>query len=192
MFPKIIILVFIFIIEYNLINAEPPSFYNLTDHIEEFRDEDFESNIFNSKRITFMEFYASWCSYSQSFKPHWKMFAAETLGWHKLLLRVGAMDCFYRGKVMNTVCEKMNITSFPIFKLYHAKTQRFEGINKESEKSRSEQFMRATIDFIEHQRHPPREWPNLSPYKYEFYNLRVCNVYSYKFQLRFKFDFRIR
>jgi hypothetical protein len=24
--------------------------------------------------------------------------------------------------------------------------------------------MRATIDFIEHQRHPPREWPNLKPY----------------------------
>jgi hypothetical protein len=27
--------------------------------------------------------------------------------------------------------------------------------------------MRATIDFIEHQRHPPREWPDLKPFIFD-------------------------
>jgi hypothetical protein len=163
MFVKII-LVFI-CIKFNLSYAE--YFYNLTDHIEEFSDDNFESKILNSKKITWIEFYATWCGWSQAFKPHWKEFASETLGWHKNVLRVGAMNCFYKETIINRVCHKMNLSVYPVFKLYHAKTHRLEGIDKESEESRSEQFMKATIDFIEHQRHPPREWPSLYPYTYE-------------------------
>ena len=49
--------------------------------------------------------------------------------------------------------------------LYHAKTQNISGfLIHEGVELRAEKFMKTIIDFIEKQRHPPLEWPTLSPY----------------------------
>jgi hypothetical protein len=63
------------------------------------------------------------------------------------------------------VCKKNGIKEYPVFKLYHAKTHNITGFPIiDGVELRAEQFMRTMIDFIEKQRHPPREWPYLSPY----------------------------
>jgi hypothetical protein len=117
MFIKIVL--FSLFIKLNFINGIPPPFYNLTDHIETFYDEDFEKKVFDSNRVTFMEFYATWCGYSIYFKPHWRDFANETIGWHKHVLRIGAMDCFHIQYHQGRICQELNITIYPTLKLYH-------------------------------------------------------------------------
>ena len=63
------------------------------------------------------------------------------------------------------VCKKNGIKEYPVFMLYHAKTQNISGfLIHEGVELRAEKFMKTIIDFIEKQRHPPLEWPTLSPY----------------------------
>ena len=153
----------IIIISFIFVRAEYPQFYDFkNDSIEEYSEDQFLSNVINSNKASIIEFYANWCGYSQMFIPHWKNFANETKLWQKVVLRVGALDCF-RNKT-NDICWRNNAHEFPQFLLYHAKTTNIKGLRRETEDSRSEQFMKTTIDFLEKQRHPPREWPYLFPY----------------------------
>jgi hypothetical protein len=131
------------------------------DHIEVFEAETFRSNVLNSNKATIMEFYADWCSYSKRFIPHWKNFANETILWQKNVVRIAALNCAELG---NEICWRNGVYEYPQFKLYHARTTNVIGLRKLDEKARSETFMRTTIDFLEKQRHPPREWPRLYQY----------------------------
>lgn len=117
-------------------------------------------------KLTFVSIlvYANWCSYSKSFIPHWKQFSNDTRLWQKRVLRVAAIDCAF--DINDKICWENNILEFPQFRFYHARTENKIGVRKEDENSRSEKFMRATIDFIEKQRHPPRDWPRLTSYMY--------------------------
>ena len=153
----------IFLTLVKFINSKDPQFYEFELHnIEEYDDEMFSRNILNSNRATFVEFYAHWCGSSKNFKQKWKQFANETKGWHKHVLRVAAIDC--ERNITNLICDLNEINDYPQFKLYFARTTNIRGTGKEGEKSKIENFMRSTIDFLEKQRHPPREWPTLFPY----------------------------
>ena len=131
------------------------------DHIEVYDVEGFKKNVLNSDKATIIEFYANWCGYSKNFIPHWKNFANETKLWHKNVIRVAAMDCY---DVDNEICWSNAVLMYPMFMLYHARTRSILGVRKETLDSRSEQFMKTTIHFLENQRHPPTAWPKLLPY----------------------------
>ena len=79
---------------------------------------------------------------------------------------MSVVDCSLTS--VNKICAENNVKNYPEFVFYHAWQQNSIGIKKESVKSSNEQFMRATIDFIELQRHWPTNWPVLSPYTYKF------------------------
>ena len=156
---------FIFLI-FTLSSAKKEQFYNFSvDHIEEYKIQEFKSNVLNSNRITLIKFYADWCGSSKKFRPHWRQFANDTKLWQKRVLRVAALDCVFEDDWVNEICDANDVNDYPQFRLYSIRTKNIIGLKKESEKSRSEEFMRAAIDFIERQRHPPKDWPKLAPYR---------------------------
>ena len=145
------------------VKGEYISFYEFArDGIEEFNSTQFKQYVLNSNRATIIEFYANWCNSSRSFINHWKEFANETRLWHRNVLRVASMDC---GDNKNEICLVNDVRQYPQFRLYPAKGKNLMGLKKiESVESRSEQFMKTAVDFLEKQRHSPRHWPKLSPY----------------------------
>jgi thiol-disulfide isomerase/thioredoxin len=154
------------ILIFTLATAKKEQFYKFNvDNIEEYKIEEFKNNVLNSNRVTIIEFYADWCGSSKKFRPFWREFANDTKLWHNRVLRVAALDCVFEDEWVNEICDANDVNDYPQFKFYSIRTKNIIGLKKESEKSRSEDFMKAAIDFIEKQRHPPKEWPKLSPYK---------------------------
>ena len=139
------------------------TFYDNNSLIEEHNSTTFKKYVVNSNRITIMEYYAKWCVISQWFQVVWNDFANQTQHW-KSVLRIAGMDCDNTYNELE-VCKKNGVAEYPNFKLYHARQHNFVGATiVDGVELRSEQFMKTVIDFIEKQRHPPREWPTLYPY----------------------------
>lgn len=114
---KVLLFNFLFISVFciQITNQKPPQFYEYAiDNIEDLSDDQFKENVLNSYKVTYLEFYANWCSFSRKFIPRWKQFANETKLWHKKVLRVAAIDCYYRSP--NEICAINNITEAPQMK----------------------------------------------------------------------------
>ena len=133
------------------------------DHIEIIFGENFTEIIYNSDRLTVMEFYAHWCAFSKRFIPHWKNFASESLLWQNQVLRVAAIDCADARNMK--ICDENDVLEYPVFRWFQPHVQKIRGIDAENEKSRSEEFMRTAITFLEGFKHPTESWPYLEPYE---------------------------
>ena len=162
------VLTVICLFNFQYILTKPPQFYDFKqDHIEEYDTEDFKKNVLNSNKATLVEFYAHWCGSSKKFRSKMRAIANETQTWEKNVLRVVAVDCYRNASGDHEICDENGVIEYPVFKLYHARATKVIGfLMKSDEHSKLETFMKEAIDFIEQQRHRPREWPNLYPYMY--------------------------
>ena len=151
----------------SLSNGKNPQFYKAnTKLIEDYTIQEFKDNVLNSNRVTIIEYYADWCGFCKNFRQHWHHFANETQLWRKRVLRVAALDCVFEDEWVNEICDGNDVDEYPQFRLYPARETNIKGLKAESEKSRTEDFMKTVINYIEIQRHPPKEWPKLQEFKY--------------------------
>ena len=161
------IIIFLMIQFVSIISAEEIfKFYETEiDNIEIMTKENLITHLFNSDRLTALECYANWCGFSRMFIPQWKYFANETLLWHKRVLRVAAIDCALDEN--KGICFfKYDVKAYPDFRWFNAKLDSSGVvITAENETSKSEDFMRTTINLIESHKNPPEAWPYLESYE---------------------------
>jgi hypothetical protein len=141
--------------------------------------EEFYKIILNSNKISIVQFYSSsMCDDScKNFKSQWLSLSKETKLWQKNIMTFSVVDCSLTS--INKICIDNNIKNYPEFVFYHAWQEKSTGRKKESFKSSNDQFMRATIDFMELQRHWPSNWPILSPFTYAYQKLVQLLVILY-------------
>ena len=135
------------------------------DDIEILNKTTFNSVIYGSDKVSFVEFYAQWCGACQRYSIHWKEIAKETKSWHSKVVRVAAINC--ADSFNDPICREHNVEYYPTLKLFptmalHNNTNH-DAILVKTDKN--DALVKIVTKFVESQHYKPAHWPEFEPYK---------------------------
>jgi hypothetical protein len=136
----------------------------IKDDIEILTKRTFNSLVYKSDSVWFVEFYAHWCGSCQRYSKNWKEVAKETKAWHTKMVKVAAINC---GDPFNDdICNDHHVDHYPTLKLFpvqasHEK-QNHDAIEVRIDKT--DVIVDRLINYIEQQSQKPVSWPELEPY----------------------------
>lgn len=73
------------------------------------KDSNFDSLVYNSKDVWFVEFYAPWCGHCKRLQPEWEAAAKQVQG-----IKWGKVNCMEEKRV----CQQLGVNGYPTIKHY--------------------------------------------------------------------------